>query len=319
MLEIHGLTPSAPELYEAIRAQLSAAPLTLDRIHIDEGHAFVTAPRDNASKLAAENNAAMLFWIEDEDACRLYFYIPDSSGGRINSRTLDLDLDSPWSRYQIIAIAAASMVEGLLIRHNIKPAAQKKEPPVVTPPPPPSAEKHPRKHGWVDMSAAYTGSLFAAGVVTSGIGIGVGVRPTRHFIITASFIQNFPLELATREYRLTITSRDIEVSAAGRMWVGTVGFLLGVAWSMDLRSFSTTFGPPTIRPISEGPTGIHALIPHVSVEWRVHQKIGLFALMGASIALNETVYKVDRIESETEELRPFFVKLRYQVGLVIHL
>ena len=316
MLEISGVTPTDPELYQAIRAQLSGAPLILGRIEIEDGSAFGANPQGLAAKSATESASAMVFWIEDRETCRLFFYIPDPSGGRINSRTLVLERSNSWSRFQTIAIAAASMVEGLLVRHRIRAVP---EPP---PPPPPQASA-PEPAGNPDrrfeIFAAYAGALFAENTVTHGACLGFGVRPTSFIVLAASFTQNGPVAVRTEEYELDILSRNVEVSLAGRLRRKRFELRLGIAWSVDLRSFSSSFSAETVDGVPDGFHSVQTILPFIAAAWRFTERIGLFTRIGANIALNETAYKIDRLETDTEELLPFRVKLAWQLGLMFHI
>ena len=319
MLDTPGVTPNDPVLYEAIRAQLSAAPLILDRIVLPDSKAFSADPLSNASQTAAFNHAAMTFWIEDKETCELFFYIPDAHGGRISSRTLDLDVNSAWSRFQTIAIAAASMVEGLLVRHHIRPAPK-------TPQESPEdtgqsvVSKPSTKKKRIEISAAYAGSLFSSDTVTNGFCLGIGVRPFDQFVIAVSFTQNVPLTRTTTLSELTIVSRVVEIAAAGLIRLRAAEIRLGAAWTIDMRSVSGTFSTDAIEPSPEGFDGINALVPFAAVEWRFSDRIGIFARAGASISLNDTVYKIKRSDGDdTDVLAPFIVKFSYGMGLMIHL
>jgi hypothetical protein len=307
MIELYGLTPNDTGLFKAIRAQLSAAPLVLDRIELVAEQADLIDPLKSASRLAEENQAAMVFWIEDKEACTMSFYIPGPGGGSINSRVLELDVDSQSSRFEVIAIAVASMVEGLLVSQYIKPAKKNG----------PSTEKVERKRTWLEVFAAYAGSYFAADMFTHGARLGLGFLPLDHLVIAASFTQNFPLKMKNEELRLKIISRIMEVSLAGRLLLSPVDIRLGLAWSIDVRSFSTTSLAQRIEAEPDGFNGVNALTPFFSMAFIFAERIGLFGRLGASLAMNETVYKIERYNTDTEALAPFFVKLTYQFGVII--
>jgi hypothetical protein len=257
----------------------------------------------------------MVFWIEDKEACTVFFYIPNADGGRINSRVLNVNLVGRTSRFEVIAIAAASMIEGLLVTHTLKPAPDADSLIPVTPPPVPQAPK--RK--WVEIFAAYAGSYFAADLVTHGIRLGLGVLPIHRLVMAASFIQNVPLTMETEDFQLTIRSRMVEISAALRLWIASAEIRLGLAWSIDLRSSSTASLSAQIDAEPDGFRGLNALIPFVSATWFFTERMGLFGNLGASIALNETVYKVEQLEGREVAVSPFLAKLTYQCGLLVQL
>ncbi len=318
MLEVRGVTPSDPALFDAIRAQLSAAALVLDRVQVSRDRDFAANPLPLVSATARETNADVVFWIEDKEICRLFFYVPDANGGEIHSRTLELDLNSSWSRFQTIAIAAAYTVEGLLVSLGIKPVPKVQEHPTEVAP-------HSKRRTTVaktrrfEISAAYAGSLFAAGTVTNGGCLEIGFRPLSHFIVAASFTQNTPITIRTDEYQFSILSRNIEVSTAGRFLMGSVEMRFGVAWYVALSSFSATFMSSTIERSPDGFKGVYNLMPFVSVVWRFSDRIGLMGRAGAAFAINENDYKIRRIEGATDVLTPLLVKMTYQLGLIIEL
>ena len=136
---------------------------------------------------------------------------------------------------------------------------------------------------------------------------------------TDSFTQNVPITVRTEEYELTLVSRNVEISTAARLVMNVIELRLGAAWSIDLRSFSARFTSETIDAAPDGFKGINTLVPFISAAWIFSERIGIFASLGASIALNETSYRIDRISGETEELVPFLVKFSYQLGLIIQL
>ena len=169
------------------------------------------------------------------------------------------------------------------------------------------------------MFAAYAGALFAAGAVTHGGRLGLGVLLLDHLVIAASFTPNLPLTLETEGIRLRVVSRIVEVSAAGGIWLNPVGLRLGVSWSIDLRSYSVTSLAERIEAQPDGLNRVNALTPFVSVEWGFSDNIGVFGRVGADIALNETVYTITRADHEVEAVVPFVTKLVYCLGLVIRI
>lgn len=316
MLGLSDTTQNDADLYRAVRAQMSAVPLILDRIELDAAQSEAVDPLGRAAKAAAEHHAAMVFWIEDKETCTMFFYIPNVEGGRINSRVLNVELTGRTSRFEVIAIAAASMIEGLLVTHSLKHVPAAAQPMPISPSPPiPQAPK--RK--WIEIFAAYAGSYFAADQVTHGIRLGLGVLPIHRLVIAASFIQNVPLTMETEDFQLTIHSRMVEVSAAGRVLIASAEIRLGLSWSIDLRSSSTASLSPQLDAQPDGFRGLNALIPFVSATWFFTERMGLFGNLGASVALNETVYKVEGLEGREVAVSPFLAKLTYQCGLLVQL
>ncbi|MBN2341894.1 MAG: hypothetical protein JXR45_10400 [Deltaproteobacteria bacterium] len=327
MLEVKDVTPDEGGLYTSILAQFSGEPLVLERVEIANRQVFLADPRRTASLLVAEKNASMVFWIEDKQECRLFFFIPDVNGGRINSRVLQLDDNRSWNRYHIMAIAAAGMVESLLVTHHIKP---KQEAETATEPaggndsPEPQQPEEPieesvQRQKWLELSASYAGSLFAENVITHGVNIGLGVRPGSSVIVGAAFRPTVPIARETDEYRLTVSLPCAEVAVA-REWMGKVfDFRLGLAWAIDFRSFSFSSRSDTIDASPAGFKAVHALVPFISAGWRLSETIGFFFRVGAGIALNDTTYQLDRNDGMTDELAPYPVRFQYQSGLNIQI
>ena len=315
MIERHGSDTHDAGLYKAIRAQLSASPLILERVELEREQAMMSDPLQRASRLASEHHAAVVFWIEIKEACRLYFYMPDESGGRINSRAINLDLNSQSSRFEVIAVVASGMIEGLLVSHNLKaPAPSQKQ----NPPPAPAVEKEKAKRNrkWIEIFMAYTGSFLATDLVSHGGTLGLGLFPIDRLVVAASFTQNWPERFVSEDLRLKVISRQIEVLAAGRISIHPIDVRLGVSWSVDLRSFSTTSLSETIDARPDGFISVHSLVPFLFAGWMYRARIGVFGRVGANLALNETVYRVSR-NGPTKAFKPFFAKLFYQFGLVV--
>ncbi|MBN2342218.1 MAG: hypothetical protein JXR45_12050 [Deltaproteobacteria bacterium] len=319
MLDAQGITPYDDELYHSIRAQLAAAPVRLQRIDLSDTSDFTIDPLANALKVAQENDGAMVFWIEDKEECRLFFYIRDEAGGRINSRTLKLELNNSWSRFQVIAIAAASMVEGLLVTYQLHPKDSEKP---TEPPPPKPVVRDEDKRGSpkkVEVYTAYSGRLFAPAVWVSGVGQGVGLRLHTHFVTSISYAISFPIVEDTDEYRLSISSYLLGISCAVRWVRGGLDVRFGVEGSVDLRPFSATSRSETITTVDDDIKGIAALSPLVSVSWTGKKGMGFFSRIGADFCLNDTVYSVRRADGNTAEITPYRVKFTVQVGFVVSL
>lgn len=318
MVAFQGSTPDDAGLYKALRAQLSASPLTLDRI--ERPRKFV-AERDSlkeAAGLASAHHAAMVFWIEDEEICRMFFFIPDGGGGRINSRDLDLDLSSRPSRFEVIAVVAAGMIEGLLASHTreapLPNPAQNAAGPIIPP-----KEAGVKSRNRFEFFAAYSGSFFASGSVTHGVLSGLGFFPIAPLALAISFTQGLPIRLETDAVQFAILARQLEVTAAGRLSTHPIDLRIGVSWSADLRSYSTASVSETIGARGDGFTAVYSLVPFVSAAWVFSERIGLFGRVGVNLALNETIYKINQDEVDTLVLEPFIAKLMYQFGLVVQI
>ena len=63
------------ELFQAIRAQLSGTPLTLDQYGAEPLAEGETKP-EAAARIAVETGASMLFWVEEVGVCQTFYYIP---------------------------------------------------------------------------------------------------------------------------------------------------------------------------------------------------------------------------------------------------
>ncbi len=320
MMEFHESPSEQSGLYKAIRAQLSSMPLLLHHVGFTGQDSLAGPPVDTARRLATEQGASLVFWIEEKETCDVYFFIPDSQGGRIRRRTLDLDLSSPSSRFEVIAIAVASMVEGLLASNQIPPVPVFR-PPTPEPTPPPETPISENGHRF-EIFAGYAGSFFAKDAVMHGGKFAVGFLPIRHLIITASFAHSFPFEIAGPKLRLTIISRIVGVSAAGRWVRDPFDLRLGVSWSIDIRSFSTEVIAENLAPFPGGTKGVQSVMPFFSATWIVTERLGLTGSMGAALGINDTQYEVARPDgadepTSTPVMTPFVAKLTYQLGIII--
>ena len=308
-------TSSDAALFTAIRAQMSVASMTLERI-------APTEPADlesSASRLATAHHAALVFWIDDGDPCQIHFFVPDDAGGQLSSRTIDIDVSNQSSRYDAIAVVAAIMIEGLIVSPNPEPAAPRRE---QKPAPAPAGEQGPAKaeRRWFEIHLAYAGALVAAGMPSHGGTLGVGLFPVRRLFVAVSFGLYAPASFSNDALRIELVSRQLEVQAAARLFVSSFEIRLGVSYSADLRSYSTTAVDDTIRPRAADTNAIHAIVPFLFAAWTYRERVGVFGELGASLATNETVYRIRRVSgAPTEELEPFDAKLVYQFGLLVQL
>ncbi|MBN2803628.1 MAG: hypothetical protein JXR91_11075 [Deltaproteobacteria bacterium] len=317
MLDVKGVTPYSMELYHSMRAQLSASPLTLERIELPNSDIFTSDPLKSAANIARQNNASMVFWIEDKKTCHLYFYLPDKENSSIRSRTLNLKLNNPWSRFQVISIAAASMIEGFLVSNQLNPTPPPVPPSVPEPKQNAESNKKVKNLPMFELSTAYSGRLLANKLFTNGIAIGVGRKLNRHLVASFSFASNFPAVIENSDYRLSISSKIIEISAAARWMPGIMDIRLGIAWSMNLQSFSTTTHTQSIIPVSNGLKRINVLSSFLSVSWINSRNLGLFIRVGANFPLNDTIYSINRIEGNSAEVVPYRIQPLFMSGFII--
>lgn len=308
-----GSTPSDAALFTAIRAQLSVASLTLERVTPTEQTAEGPDLGLNAPRLAAEHTAALVFWIEDKDPCQIHFFVPNDGGGQFSSRTIEVDLSNQTSRNDVIAVVAAIIIEGLIFPQPSKPktspSAQvgtvKKE----------ATEGKPRR---IEIHAAYAGSFVATRMLSHGGTLGFGVFPLRRLFVAVSYSPYAPTTFSNEALRINLISRQVEAHAAARLFLSPLEIRLGVSYSADFRSFSTTAVGDTIYAREDGFNTIHSFVPFLFTAWTYRERIGIFGKIGASFAINETVFRIHRTSGEfTEELEPFDVKLVYQLGLLI--
>ena len=315
MLSVEGITLNEPGVFKAIRAQLSAQPLILMQIDMPSTTAD---PLLTARVVAEENDASLLFWIKNEGPYRLYFFVPDSNGGHVSSRTLALDFNSPSSRAEVIGIAASSMIEGLLQRGRSErgPPATPRTPIDTTV----TADRRAPDRKWIEVASAYAGVYFARNVVTHGARLSLGMLPVEQLVITASYIQSLPMRMTQDAVRLTVVSRFIEVSVSGQILLDPIALRLGVAWSIDLRSFSATSVDDRSVPEPDGVKGVNVIMPFVSAIWIFAERIGVFARVGAGLSIDETDFGIKRADITTDVfVEPFFAKLTYQLGIVLRL
>lgn len=310
-----GARTSDAALFTAIRAQLTVASLTIDRVAPTDSGETVSDFRASAPRLASVYRADLVFWIEDEDPCQIHFFVPGDTGGQFSSRTIEVNSSSQSSRYDVIAVVVAVMIEGLVIPHPPFPETSHEEqaPRVIEV----KEETAPRR---LEIHAAYTGSLMAAEMLRHGGTLGLGVLPLRRLFASVSFSHFVPAAFSNEALRIQFISRQLEVEAAARLLRPPFEIRLGVSYSADFRSFSTTALQDTIRSRGDGFNAVHSFVPFLWAAWTYRDRIGIFGKVGASLAVNETVYRIRRASGElTEELEPFDVKLVYRFGLLVRL
>jgi hypothetical protein len=320
MLEISGVTPNDDTLYRAIRAQLAAASLQLDFLTISDPQFVITDPLSNATRLAAEYGAAVVFWIKQEGPVfTVFFYNSDASDPRIHTRELDLVAESPLSRFDAVGNAVSSIIEeSISLRGHARAHAAPTPSPSPPSPPVPRSQGRPRK--WMDIFAVYSGSLFAGRRVLHGAGGGLGFLPTEHIALTVAYSQYLASTLVTEQCKLSLTSRNIETSIAGRLAASFLDLRLGLAWSVDVRSYSMKSNAEAISPRPGGVNGIHSVTPFATAVWILSNRFGIVTGLGANIAVNPKTYKLLRSDdSEVLLLVPFRAKLTWRLGLIVQL
>jgi hypothetical protein len=318
MLEISGITMNDDTLYEAIRAQLSATSVQLDRLPVDDSQFALSNPLSSASKVATKYSAAMVFWItKKEMISTIYYYYKDASNPQIHTRELNLASESLLSRFDTIGNAVSTIVE-----ETVSPRAVARTRPVPKPLPPPSPPRQnsDRSRKWINLFTFYAGSYFESRSVTHGLGFGLGLLPIQQLAITISYDQGFPLIWDTERYKLTLGSKNITSSIAGRVPMGFLELRVGLAWSVDIRSHSMTSSSESISPRPGGVRGIHSLVASLVAIWSLSDVIGIMTMLGVDLAFNEGEYKILRDDdSEVLLVDPFRAKLTYAVGLIVQL
>ena len=318
MVEIPEVTPNDIELYKAIRAQLSASPLQLNRVTVDNAHGLTTAPLRTAAELAAEHHAALIFWIQqDETKCMLFFYSTEKNSGHIHTRMLDLVAGSRSSRFETIGNAVSSVIEESIAVYGHRSETPPNRPP-PQPVPRPKAPVYHRK--WMEIFAGYAGTLFASRQVTHGVQAGVGFFPGDHITAAVSFTQNLAMESENADYRFTLVIRNIEVAIAARIVTKAIDIHLGLAWSVDLRSYSTVSFSETITVRPDAVEGVYSLTPFVKAIWSFSETVGIMTGIGPALSFNERLYTISQSDGrERTVLRPFLAKLTYNLGFAVQL
>lgn len=317
MLELHGSVSSDDGLYNAISGQLSASSLILKRFSQDSPKAGSLHPQETAAMLASAHQAALVFWIEQSKTSNIFFYIPNNSGGHIYRRTVDSNLSSQPSRFEEIAVVVSSTIEGFLVAsdNSIATPTQKQNPSSGLV----NKENAATRKMYTEIHLAYAGTVTAPKVMSHGAMLGLGYFLVDHLQIGVSFTRSLPLGISTEDVRLKIITRQIVFFAAARISIHPVDIRLGIAWALDLRSFSTTPLSPTIAARPAGLKGVHSLVPFVLATWFFSQNFGIFGRLGAGFALNETMFRVNGSNNSSAVFEPYAVKLAFQLGLVIQL
>ena len=315
---------AADDLFRAIFAQLSGISITLKRARWNR--ATLSGPAEisqTARRVADEQGAAMTFWVEDGAPCRVLFFIPSAGGGRYLSRTLDIAPSTGPGRNDVIGIATAGTVEGLLTSHRREIAAAQALPrksdraaPVPVPTEPPT---HSLRNRRFEIGAAYAGLHFAAHTFGHGVGLGAGLLPIDHLVLGVQFRMFLPMSFDDALLRLTVRTRPLSVFIGGRIHVGDVDFRLGAAYTVDLRSFSVDAEDEAVTVTPHGFQGVQGVSPSLSVVWIPKPWLGLFAESGVDIAVNEKDYKISVDDQETAVSSPWTAKAAVRLGMVIRI
>jgi hypothetical protein len=326
-MEYDGSTFDNTALFHAIEAQLSGLPVVLIRTKPVLDKAVGETLEEIAFKAAMEHRASMVIWIEEEADFQVRFLIPDSLGTRqVFTRTIDPKSNSKNSRYDVIAIAVSGMVEGLLgtrrtlpEKNNVPLQKTEAEPGNSTSNLSGENQTTGPKKKWLELFAAYTGTFFSQNMVSHGATVGLSLLPRDHAVLAVSFTQNVTMQSRAYDVTLRLASRAISVQAAFRMTVRSLELRMGAAWTIDLRSYASTANSDTVETDPDGFRGVHCLGPFVSLAWVFNDRIGLFGMMSATIALNETTYKATRNNENVPVVDPYLVKLAWQFGLTIRI
>jgi hypothetical protein len=331
LLELGADSEETDGLFLSIRAQLSGAALTLKRFKVD-----ISADREKAALLAASSTrAAVVFWVEDQDPARVFFYIPSKTGGTYLNRTLNIEQSKGVGRYEVIGIAAAGMLEGVLVSHRreieaaeqpLAQASARKEVTSGTADPnngsAPTANLNPKSRTvHIEFLASYSGMSFATDTFGHGVRLGIGLLPIDHLVLTAAFCMTFPMRKEDEWARLTVLSRTLFVSIAGRLPVKDTGieFRPGASYTVDFRSFSTLGKSDSVDAALTGFRAVHGVNLFLSLVWFFKNRFGLYAEGGADIAMNETDYTISVDDTETIITSPFLVKAMVQAGIILQL
>ncbi len=305
MLDLQESPASDLDMFNTIRAQLSALPVALERIVVDSELVVLSEMQERAHRLASEHNASIVFWIESSEKYRVMFYISGPDGEYITQRTLDLNTNSQLSRFEAIAIAVTSMAEGVLSgryleSQEIEPVlqAQKQQSPKTTFDVDVSVPQSRQKR--MEFRLSYTGQFFAKELFIHGVGLEAGIYPIKALSIAASFSQYAPFESETQQFRLKIVSRNIGISAAGVIRKAHTCIRLGIAWHAELRSFSPSSYTNTFEAAPKGMSSVYYFTPFISTVWFFSERFGLFGLVGAAVAVNETDYQLEDLDQTIE-------------------
>ncbi len=342
LLECRSNVQEADGLYVAVSAQLSGALVSLKRFSIDDLGDFPKTARQSAPRVASATGAVVVFWVEDGDPARVFFYIPSDDGGLYLERSLQIRAETGVGRFEVIGIAAAGMVEGVLSSHQKEiaaaqtlpgkaasgKAAPSPKPAEATPTQtdaPPMKTDTPIRNLYIELYAAYSGVLFAKDAFGHSVRPGIGFIVKQYWVFNAQFRLMLPLQFEDEWATLTVSSRTLLVSVQGRFRIKKGGFELrpGVAYTVDFRSFSTSGKRGTTGVASfdaaSGFRAVHGICPFVSAALFFQNRFGLFIEGGADIAVNETTYTINLNERPTPLAAPYTVKASVQAGIVIRI
>ncbi len=316
-LELNIFKQEADGIFQAVRAQLSGSSLSLDRYSWDGELHDWKSKTQAAAEVSAAFSASMVFWIEDRESLKVFFFIPSKSGGIYFSRSLTIAQETGSGRSEVIGIAVAGMAEGILITHHQEIAA------AATLPVKKADKEEPLKaeiteassrSSYFELSLAYSGIHFSKSSFEHGAVCNFGLLMKR-LLFDIRFRMTFPEKFNNQFIVLTLLSRTLGVSLSSRFIIQKVEIRIGAAYLVDLRSFSVLKNSIAVQSTHSGFHAIHAISPLIAVLWNLTPRLSLLAETGVEIATKENDYTIVKEEEETIIASPYSAKASIRLGI----
>ncbi|MBN2717377.1 MAG: hypothetical protein JXX14_16105, partial [Deltaproteobacteria bacterium] len=208
-------------LVTAIRAQLSALPIHLNTRQYEADGSVDGNPWDAARNAAVMYGARVVFWVvQTGSQITVNFHLPDDAREKYRVRVLEVPSDDPDTRFETIAVAVASTLEGLLDEVESAEVAES-EPPRLQPArlPRPPYTQGPRR-ALVEVAIAYTGQVVAPNAINQGGHIRLGITPHQSLHVSIGFTQFMSMEADTDVLRLQVQTRHLDVGICAEILFG---------------------------------------------------------------------------------------------------
>lgn len=314
--------PHSTDVLVPIRAQLSTLPMKVEtqRVYLQTMERSIF--RKAAGRIAVQNHADIVFWIEETNTVYLHFFKPNTATEKRITRKLQIQSQQQSNRFETIAIAVAGTIEGLLedatteqkdknmARTTTESAASSNDTPTPL---------QGKRRALVEASAGYTGVLFSNQTIANGITLGLGIFPKKALHLSLAVSQFIPFEHQNEGVRLSFQSRTLEMAMVSGFVVNNFSLRGGIIGTMEFRHFSAVPLSSDTETMPDGFKLVYSLGPTIRAIWFFHRNIGLHTAISTLFALNDTVYKIEYGTHAIEVLSPNNIKLLWQIGFLAKL
>lgn len=315
MLEIPSVTPNSDELYTAIRAQLATSNFQIHRLKIEKSAFDRGNAGKSASDIAVRHNVEMVFWIQlSPGSCLLSFYFKER-GEKVFQRRMNLDSENLSGQYEVISNGVSSFIEETIF--NAREARRPQPQSLPESPAIPAISVDRRTAGKLEISLMYNGMLFSRRAVSNGVRGSLGVLAGERILLNLAFAQNAVTGFENRRYRFTVSSRNLDAGVSVNLPVRSVQLRFGVAYEVQLRTFTMESRVADLLARRGKLHGIHGVSPSVQLAWPLAGNFLFNMGVGAMVCVNEHGYIISRIDgTRYDVVNPYTVKLTFHLGII---